>query len=1625
MKIRHFDLEGARKNLSSGKKSSSVKFTRRQFVKTLGVGAVAVYPSADILQSVLNESFTIHKWDKGFQVVRYGKVVWDVQPAIFAPGAQISIVRQPGEWQISLTGASYPGTAITFDFVGRIFQANGKWKLEMEVQPFGIRTAVSFPEFLDRKNPLRSEFEYSGDLCSAGQGGSVSLKGKFQWQLSADWQMTFVSPEGIHLDYCERDIQAHQLIMLPYNGNNLGFLDPVENAGTLLSIPDSGILTRISGLLTYRGKRHFRMEESRKGISLFLGETTSSQPVNVLWGETAGKEVWMNGFSGEEIALGSFFFSALFSREEPPRFYAAASIKEKGYWLNNPLGSFRLVNQADFPDYEAFGMEEEIEESYFEPRMKAFIPRIDDAQCLAVSYKDPPSLFFEDQQPVKRTINPAIKRVTVPATTTQPTREEQKKQEETPQERVTRPKTTIPVKVQEKEEQDPVRKPAREASRMEIGYNDIRFRPNKTLSVRVLRPEDLIWLEFDFQNFVFSNKGQAPFLELSNPKEAGIIIIRFPSQHTLEQAFFETTLMDPSGGNETIDLPAKQMRAKKSRLVYELEAGHPGFELTMNSLLDWSKFKLRVHPRAWIKLPQIMKVDPVSFSKLKTEPVSKQQPRTIAPVSRDYSVKMVQFSRNKTIRRSVYDENQLKNVLAPEALSTLQPNFDISKLKVDMKTGPIPDLSTSIEAPALMYISPNQVNDFTHRIELKLENTEEVKTVDPMISTQFRTLDPLVSNKGEVTELWHTALGVKLQQAGISPVLLPSLKTIRALWAFDANPDVKGCAPIDQPFQASLDANDRHKLVHTTSNYEIQGFSPLPVPVKKLMLTTLGAYLDWHAFFDVPSPTDTYLNVIEWEHLATLGRDHYVKIVREGYLFPFGHRAALVKVTERKFNSEKKAAVNMMRMYIVVLQKEVLYARNDPDGKFIRFPFQAVRIENDKTPNIDKPDNIPLSSGKTFIPVIIGKPNPCSKPGRSSTYNFYINVGQKGFPFDITVTDKEGEEHAIRMPLAFVENVVGRTQSMVNAMVTDYNGKVTYNTTPFSGQDVAYAECLVDGDTAFETESMKFGAMYYPAKGEADLKFHPVMQESAVFIKQVNELTGNKKATSITLEDDANQGYVFAKVISESAVDFSGGSDKAGGFLTPNMAITGLSKLQGPIGGDIENLKKLVFDASDFFKSIPSLPSAKIFGIIDIFSLIGVKDMKGSFDGMIAEIKKVREEIERIKNLILLKENEARQTGANLKAEIDNLQAQIKAQLVKLLNALNSNVPKAPNLKTWFTDEAFYAEYKWKPDLNSETKGIEGVLDVKVNDPAEALQIVTTLKKPYDATLSPTLTGDAKFSDFRIELLGKLAVKFGYVQFKTGTSGKTDVKVDMGSPPIEFIGELAFVNNLQSIIPSTGFSEDGPYVDVSTSGVTAGFNISVPNVTVGVCTLSNISLGAAINLPFTGKPLTISFNFCTRQNPFLLTVMIYGGGGYFLLKTSLKELVSVEAAFEFGAAAALDIGVASGSVSIMGGFYFKYEVSTKTVTLTGYIRINGRLSILGIITVSLEFYLALTYVKGPKVSKLEGEATLKVKIEIFCFSKTVSCSVRRTLAGADSDPTFAQMMELDDWQQYCLAFAEN
>ena len=156
-----------------------------------------------------------------------------------------------------------------------------------------------------------------------------------------------------------------------------------------------------------------------------------------------------------------------------------------------------------------------------------------------------------------------------------------------------------------------------------------------------------------------------------------------------------------------------------------------------------------------------------------------------------------------------------------------------------------------------------------------------------------------------------------------------------------------------------------------------------------------------------------------------------------------------------------------------------------------------------------------------------------------------------------------------------------------------------------------------------------------------------------------------------------------------------------------------------------------------------------------------------------------------------------------------------------------------------------------------------------------------------------------------------------------------------------------------------------PILDINPTRIKAGFSLTLPPVSVGVFSLRDVILAAFIELPFLdGKPL-FDFSFSSREHPFNLTVAFLGGGGFFHLQIDTLGIKLLEAALEFGASASIDLGVASGSVHIMAGIYFSMQrrkidgIEVDAATLEGYLRLGGELSVLGLISVSLEFYLEL------------------------------------------------------------------
>ena len=145
-------------------------------------------------------------------------------------------------------------------------------------------------------------------------------------------------------------------------------------------------------------------------------------------------------------------------------------------------------------------------------------------------------------------------------------------------------------------------------------------------------------------------------------------------------------------------------------------------------------------------------------------------------------------------------------------------------------------------------------------------------------------------------------------------------------------------------------------------------FQPRPSTAHRLHLSSLGALIDVEGTW---SRRPDRVDIEQWRHLASLGRDHYVRVVYAGYLVPFGHAASLVKVTERVFEGDPNAriAVLRQRFFILVRERVRRYVPLRPSHqlKGRNFPFTEVEILTRVTPDLQAPKWDP-DDGPAILP---------------------------------------------------------------------------------------------------------------------------------------------------------------------------------------------------------------------------------------------------------------------------------------------------------------------------------------------------------------------------------------------------------------------------------------------------------------------------------------------------------------------------------------------------------------------------------------------------------------------------------------------------------------------------------
>lgn len=299
-------------------------------------------------------------------------------------------------------------------------------------------------------------------------------------------------------------------------------------------------------------------------------------------------------------------------------------------------------------------------------------------------------------------------------------------------------------------------------------------------------------------------------------------------------------------------------------------------------------------------------------------------------------------------------------------------------------------------------------------------------------------------------------------------------------------------------------------------------------------------------------------------------------------------------------------------------------------------------------------------------------------------------------------------------------------------------------------------------------------------------------------------------------------------------------------------------------------------------------------------------------------------------------------------------------------------------------------DYTFSPQLQDDPTG---VFKADYNGNSATLDIAVHVAKKLDGS-APTFQTNATLQNFRLVLLPFLnfvELRFSRVGFSTGSSGGTNVSVKLAEA--KFLGPFDFIQQLEQEL---GFldSDSGPILSVDASGVTVGLQFGIPTIECGMFLMTGMSFSAGITLPFDGKSAIVaSFAFATRDAPAILAFEIFGGEIYMGLKLSAQEIVMVEAALAFGAIADIDLVVASGSVSIMGGFYYRKD--TESTTLSGFFRASGELTVLDLISMSMQFWLSLSYEERTDGAWLVGECTVQVEISFAFFSVGASVTMRR------------------------------
>lgn len=810
-----------------------------------------------------------------------------------------------------------------------------------------------------------------------------------------------------------------------------------------------------------------------------------------------------------------------------------------------------------------------------------------------------------------------------------------------------------------------------------------------------------------------------------------------------------------------------------------------------------------------------------------------------------------------------------------------------------------------------------------------------------------------------------------------------------------------------------LSASQRSQIVQRT---HVARPSRTSVSAREFRLSPNGASFDLEAEF--PYDCTVRAPLSSWKHISDHGQVVLAKTTERGVLFPFGHEIDILEVTTREDGfvfptpggQSATGKFARKRLYVVVRERERQLAENPAATQL---PFKSLRIEDEITPPLDDP----------FVPSEANSIPNSSEPG--SNWNqraFWPSIDSNEFLFRFVAEDWNGQLYRFQAPaIAVINDAVSADGTGIVAPADPYKTRVADVQQAYRSSgarrvrdifaNVAVSKPASSLDTTLEVLRIQFDADVLP-----DAQICP--DPHPLFEIAVPKLEGRVPQLRALVHDDSNISWfgiqdpssndaeIFLTTTTDPegnpsliSVGSSGQTEKTGGISSINLKCAGLSRTLGvvsseaaagnaaPAGVERSTVSDGVFDPIDYLGG-----DSVLFGGIRLSEIL-----QAGLSISEAQMPKVIQDLLQYSHV-----------SPRIVQRIDWNTQQFQNFSLDGANPIFACQQESPDLV---------------PDQGAPTSFI--------------LLAETSIR--LNESLDSKATVSASLKNFGIQLVfldnGVLA-KFDSLDFTIDESGKTDFRPRINS--FELVGPvMSFVSQLQELLGDL-LGDSGVSVRLTGVGAEVGLPaFALPEFSIGAFSLRNLSISSALFLSFRSDPMRFRFNFSTIDDPFLVAVGIYAGEGAISLELTARNLVSFQFALGFGLYGSLDLIIAKGTAAVLGGFRYwsvREERDGNSFTVISYefyVRCFGSVRALGIVTVGVDFYLALIIRSGPQ-SFCEGRVRVRYSIKIGFFKKSFTLTYAKRFSGsgrsaaalfvADEVSRRENSYTLDSWRRYRAAF---